>query len=92
MIEEALYEHPDVAEAIVIGVPDDYRGQAPKAFVTLRPGSGATPDTLLAFLADRVSKIERPREIEIRTSLPKTLIGKLSKKELVAEEAAKASR
>jgi long-chain acyl-CoA synthetase len=90
VIEEALYEHPAVAEAIVIGVPDAYRGQSPKAFVTLRPGLATTPDALREFLKDKLNKIEMPREIEIRESLPKTLIGKLSKKELVAEEAEKA--
>ncbi|MBO9622928.1 MAG: long-chain fatty acid--CoA ligase [Sphingomonas sp.] len=91
VIEEALYEHPAVAEAVVIGVPDAYRGQSPKAFVTLAPGGAATPEGLRAFLADKVSKIELPREIEIRETLPKTLIGKLSKKELVEEERAKAA-
>jgi long-chain acyl-CoA synthetase len=74
----------------VIGVPDQYRGQAPNAFVTLRDGSRATPDELRQFLTGFVSKIELPREIEIRSSLPKTMVGKLSKKELVAEETAKA--
>jgi long-chain acyl-CoA synthetase len=89
-IEEALYQHPAVAEAIAIGIPDGYRGQAPKAFVKLKDGTAATPAELAEFLTDYLSRIELPREIEIRTSLPKTMIGKLSKKELVAEEQAKA--
>ncbi len=89
VLEEALYQHPAVKDAVVIGVPDAYRGQAPKAFVTLRDGATATPEELRAFLTDYVSKIELPREVEIRSDLPKTLIGKLSKKELIAEEAAK---
>ena len=87
-IEEALNHHPAVEEVTVIGVPDKYRGQAPKAFVKLRDGAEATPEDLQAFLGDWLSKIEMPREIEIRAALPKTMVGKLSKKELVAEEAA----
>ena len=90
VLEEALYEHPAVLEATVIGVPDEYRGQVPKAFVVLRPGHAATGEALRDFLAGYVSKIELPRSVEIRASLPKTMIGKLSKKELVAEEAARA--
>nr|WP_272211108.1 long-chain fatty acid--CoA ligase [Marinicella sp. W31]MDC2876989.1 long-chain fatty acid--CoA ligase [Marinicella sp. W31] len=86
LIEEALYEHEDVAEAIVIGVRDEYRGEAPKAFVALRPDSTVTVEELHAFLKPRLSKIELPRAIEIRESLPKTMIGKLSKKELIEEE------
>ena len=88
VLEDSLYEHPAVAEAIVIGIPDPYRGQAPKAFVVLKPNHTATPEELLTFLADHVSRIEMPKLIEIRTTLPKTMIGKLSRKELVAEEAA----
>lgn len=85
MIEDALYEHPAVAEAIVIGIPDSYRGQAPLAFVTLRAGEVRTSAELLEFLKDHLSVIERPVRVEIRSSLPKTVIGKLSRKELVAE-------
>jgi long-chain acyl-CoA synthetase len=88
VLEDALYEHPAVLEATVIGVPDSYRGQVPKAFVVLRQGTSATPAELRSFLAGYVSKIELPRDVVIRESLPKTMIGKLSKKELVAEEAA----
>ncbi len=86
VLEDALYEHPAVLEATVIGVPDPYRGQAPKAFVVLRAGTSAAPEELRTFLGGYVSKVELPREVVIRDSLPKTMIGKLSKKELVAEE------
>lgn len=92
VIEEALYEHPAVIEAVVIGVPDAHRGQAPKAFVVLSEPGSVTGADLRDFLRDKISKIELPREVEIRDTLPKTLIGKLSKKELVEEELAKAAR
>jgi long-chain acyl-CoA synthetase len=88
-IEEAAYQHPAVQDAIAIGVPDPYRGQAAKLFVTLRPNTEATPQAIREFLKEYLSKIELPREVEIRDSLPKTMVGKLSKKELVAEELAK---
>ena len=86
-IEDALYQHPDVREALALGVPDPYRGQSAKAFVVLRDGATTTPAGLSVFLEDYLSKIERPREIVIRTSLPKTAVGKLSRRELLAEEA-----
>ncbi len=89
MIEEALYLHPAVAECICIGIPDEYRGQAPKCFVTLRDGTDATPEELRGFLTDKISRIELPKAIEIRDSLPKTMVGKLSRKELVEEEKAR---
>ncbi len=89
-IEEAIYEHPAVEEVTVIGVPDQYRGEAPKAFVKLRANQQASEADIMEFLRSRLSKIEMPSEIEFRDELPKTLIGKLSKKELKAEVAAKA--
>ncbi len=88
-VEEAIYEHPAVEEVTVIGIPDQYRGEAPKAFVKLRAGHQATVQDILEFLKPRISKIEMPAQIEFREELPKTLIGKLSKKELVAEEKTK---
>ncbi|MGE0628238.1 MAG: long-chain fatty acid--CoA ligase [Hyphomicrobiaceae bacterium] len=88
-IEEAIYEHPAVAEVTVIGIKDEYRGEAPKAFIRLKSGAQATAADIMAHLEPKLSKIELPSEIEFRDELPKTLIGKLSKKELKAEEDAK---
>ena len=88
-IEEAVYEHPAVEEVTVIGIKDEYRGEAPKAFIKLKAGMTATEADILKHLESKLSKIEMPKEIEFRAELPKTMIGKLSKKELKAEEAAR---
>jgi long-chain acyl-CoA synthetase len=92
-IEEAIYQHPAVEEAGVIGVPDDYRGQKPKAFVKLKAGSPPLMlDELRAFLKDRLGKHEMIGELELRDSLPKTGAGKISKKDLrEAEERRRAA-
>ena len=86
MIEEATYEHPSVDEVIVVGIPDDYRGEAPKVFVKLKPGKTLTFDELKAHLTGKIGKHEFPVAFEVRPELPKTPVGKLSKKELKAEE------
>jgi len=91
MIEDAAYQHPAVKEAIAIGIPDDYRGEAPKLFIALHPGKTVTAEQLDAFLRERLSAIEVPDAYEFRDELPKTLVGKLEKKGLVAEERAKAA-
>jgi len=83
MIEQAMYEHPAVQEVIVIGIPDDYRGEAAKAFVKLR--SGANPFTLeelKAFLAGKLGKHEIPAALDFVDELPRTSVGKLSRHEL----------
>ena len=85
-IEEAIYEHPAVEEVTVIGINDGYRGEAPKAFIKLRAGAAASEADIRKHLEAKISKIEMPAEIEFRDALPKTMIGKLSKKELKAEE------
>ena len=85
-LEEALYHHPSVAEAAVIGVKDEYRGEAPRAYVVLKPGEHATAKDISNFLGTRVSRIEMPREIVFRASLPKTTVGKVAKRELQESE------
>jgi long-chain acyl-CoA synthetase len=89
-VEEAIYMHPAVAEAAVVGVADSYRGQTVKAYVVLREGQSLTRDALCAFLKDKLSPIEMPKLIEFRASLPKSAIGKILKKQLLAEEEEKA--
>jgi long-chain acyl-CoA synthetase len=87
-IEEAIYQHPSVAEVSVIGVPDDYRGESPKAFIKLKAGAPPlTFEELRAFLKDRLGKHEMIGAMEVRDELPKTPVGKISKKELRAYEA-----
>lgn len=86
-IEEAAMAHEAVEEVNVIGVPDEYRGEAPIAFVKLRDGMSLTEAELKSFLAERINKIEMPRQVIFKDALPKTLIGKLSKKELREEYA-----
>ncbi|MFG1478045.1 AMP-binding protein [Xanthobacter sp. V4C-4] len=88
-VENAIYEHPAVEEVIVIGVPDSYRGQSAKAYVKLK--AGAAPfslDELTRFLADRLGRHEMPRAVEFRDALPRSPVGKLLPKVLMAEVAA----
>jgi len=87
-VEEAVHQHPAVEEVTVIGITDDYLGQAVKAFIKLKADHSLDEETLTAFLADKLAKHAIPRQVEFRAELPKTMIGKLSKKELVAEEKA----
>jgi long-chain acyl-CoA synthetase len=83
MIEQAMYEHPPVHEVIVIGIPDDYRGEAAKAFVKLRAGvKPFTLEELKAFLAGKLGKHEIPAALEFVDELPRTSVGKLSRHEL----------
>lgn len=84
-IEEAIYAHPAVEEVTVVGAPDPYRGETPVAFVKLHEGQKVTVDEIYAFLQPKLSRIEMPSVIELRDRLPRTLIGKLSKKELREE-------
>jgi long-chain acyl-CoA synthetase len=83
MIEQAIYMHPAVHEVIVIGIPDQYRGEAAKAFIKLREGAAPfTLDALRTFLAGKLGKHELPVALEFVAELPRTSVGKLSRHEL----------
>jgi long-chain acyl-CoA synthetase len=87
MVEEAVYLHPAVEECIVAGVPDGERGETVWAWVKPAAGKSVSPDALKEFLIDKLSPIEVPRKIIVREKpLPKTAVGKLSRKDLLAEE------
>lgn len=90
VIENAVHLHSDVAEAMAIGVPDEYRGESAKVFVVLNPGAEPfTLEELQAFLEDKLGRHEIPRFLEFRTALPYTPVGKQDRKALKAEEMAK---
>jgi len=87
MIEQAIYTHPAVQEVIVIGIPDDYRGEAAKAFIKLRDGAKPfTLDELRAFLTGKLGKHEIPAALEFVDELPRTSVGKLSRHELRTQQ------
>ncbi|MFI0981595.1 class I adenylate-forming enzyme family protein [Streptomyces sp. NPDC021093] len=81
-VEDVLYTHPAVREAAVVGVPDPYRGESVKAYVSLRPGAGTGPDELIAYCKERLAAYKYPREVEVLPELPKTASGKILRREL----------
>jgi long-chain acyl-CoA synthetase len=91
MIEQAIYTHPSVQEVIVIGIPDDYRGEAAKAFVKLRDGAASfSLEELRAFLTGKLGKHELPAALDFVDELPRTPVGKLSRHELRMQQSSAA--
>jgi long-chain acyl-CoA synthetase len=88
-VEEVLFEHPEVAEAVAIGVPDEYRGETVKAFVVKRPGARTTEEEILAFCKERLAAYKSPKTVEFREDLPKSAVGKLLRRVLADEERTK---
>ncbi|MFP7299570.1 long-chain-fatty-acid--CoA ligase [Neobacillus niacini] len=85
-IEEVLYEHPDVLEAVAAGIPDPYRGETVKAYVVLKEGSEITSDDLNQYARKYLAAYKAPRLYEFREELPKTAVGKILRRTLVEEE------
>ena len=85
-VEDVLYQHESVREAAVVGVPDAYRGETVKAFVSLRPGKSATAEELISFCRSQMAAYKYPRQIEFLDELPKTVSGKLLRRELRARD------
>lgn len=83
-VEDVLYEHPAVREAAVVGVPDEYRGETVKAFVSLKGQSTATAEEIIAFTKERMAAYKYPRQVEILDEIPKTVSGKVLRRELRA--------
>ncbi|MGW0562128.1 class I adenylate-forming enzyme family protein [Streptomyces sp. NPDC003016] len=81
-VEDVLYTHPAVREAAVVGVPDAYRGESVKAYVSLRPGSEVAPAEISAYCEERLAAYKYPRAVEILPELPKTTSGKILRREL----------
>ncbi|MEV5298253.1 class I adenylate-forming enzyme family protein [Amycolatopsis methanolica] len=81
-VEDVLYEHEAVREAAVVGVPDEYRGETVKAFVSLRPGFSVTAEELISFCRQRMAAYKYPRQVEFLEELPKTVSGKLLRRAL----------
>ncbi|MFE6688737.1 class I adenylate-forming enzyme family protein [Streptomyces sp. NPDC057743] len=81
-VEDVLYRHPAVREAAVVGVPDAYRGETVKAYVSLRPGASCTPDELAGYCKERLAAYKYPRAVEVLPELPKTTSGKILRREL----------
>ena len=88
-VEEILYQHPEVVEAVAVGVPDRYRGETVKAFVVRKPGSAVTEDELVSYCNENLAPYKVPRLVEFRDELPKSAVGKLLRRVLAEDERAK---
>jgi long-chain acyl-CoA synthetase len=91
-VEEVLYQHPCIMEAAVIGVPDERRGEVVKAFIVLRPGQSATAEELREWSKKEMRAYMVPRHIEFRDDLPKTMVGKILRRELKEQEKQKSAQ
>lgn len=85
-IDEVLYQHPKVMDAVAVGIPHEYRGETIKAYVVLKPGQTATEDEIMDFCKQKLAAYKTPKLVEFRDALPKSIIGKVLRKALREEE------
>jgi long-chain acyl-CoA synthetase len=88
-VEEVMYQHPEVVEAVAVGVPDRYRGEIVKAFVVRKSGSAVTEDELVSYCKENLAPYKVPRQVVFRDELPKSTVGKLLRRVLAEDERAK---
>jgi long-chain acyl-CoA synthetase len=88
-IDEVLFQHPKVLDAVAIGIPDAYRGETIKCYIVLKPGETATGEEIIAYCKGKLAAYKVPKLVEFRDEVPKTAIGKVLRKILREEEAAK---
>ena len=81
-VEEVLFKHPAVANAAVIGIPDEHSGERPKAFIVLKPGQTVTEQEIIEFCKGELTNYKLPKSIEIRNELPMTAVGKVLRRKL----------
>ena len=85
-IDEVLFQHPKVADAVAVGIPDEYRGETIRAYVVLKQGESVTEEEIISFCREKLAAYKVPRSIEFRTDLPKSAVGKVLRKILREEE------
>jgi long-chain acyl-CoA synthetase len=88
-IDEVLFQHPKIQEAVSVGIADKYRGETVKAYIVLKPGEKATEEEIISFCKEKLAAYKVPKLVEFRDALPKSAIGKILRKVLRAEEEAK---
>jgi long-chain acyl-CoA synthetase len=91
-IDEVLFQHPKIQEAVSVGIADPYRGETVKAYVVLKPGETSTAEEIIAFCREKLAAYKVPKLVEFRASLPKSAIGKVLRKVLREEEEAKSKK
>jgi long-chain acyl-CoA synthetase len=89
-VEEVLYQHPEVVEAVAVGVPHEYRGETVKAFVVRKAESSVTEEGLISYCEENLAPYKVPKLLEFRDELPKSAVGKLLRRVLAEEERRKA--